>query len=144
MGLDARELFFQEDRILLTEGQEDVVLYPTVFEELGIEMPASLFGWGAGGAGNIKHLCAMLHDLGFRKVGALFDDDKAADRDEAAGRFPQYRFDLIPAKDVKTKQSRNGKGEVTGLLDRKYRLRDELRAPTQAVMNGMVNYFNQA
>jgi predicted ATP-dependent endonuclease of OLD family len=144
MGLDARELFFQEDRILLTEGQEDVVLYPTVFEELGIEMPASLFGWGAGGAGNIKHLCAVLHDLGFRKVGALFDNDMAADRDEAAERFPQYRFDLIPAKDVKTKQSRNGKGEVTGLLDRKYRLRDELRAPTQAVMNGMVNYFNQA
>ena len=28
LGLDAREIFFQNDKIILVEGQEDVVLYP--------------------------------------------------------------------------------------------------------------------
>ncbi|WP_182266349.1 ATP-dependent nuclease [Stenotrophomonas maltophilia] len=143
MGLDARELFFQEDRVLLTEGQEDVLLYPRVFEQLGLTMPATLFGWGAGGAGNIKHLCAVLHDLGFSRVGALFDDDKAADCTEARAAFTQYRFDMIPAKDVKTKKARkNGDEVVPGLLDEKYQLREELRAAAEQVVNAMVDYFN--
>ena len=51
-GLDARELFFLDDCVVLTEGQEDVVLYPTVASQLPIgSVPGHLFGWGVGGAG---------------------------------------------------------------------------------------------
>lgn len=143
MGLDARELFFQEDCVLLTEGQEDVLLYPRVFDQLGLSMPATLFGWGAGGAGNIKHLCAVLHDLGFNRVGALFDNDKEADCAEAQLAFPGYRFDMIPAKDVKTKKGRKRDDEVVpGLLDEKYRMREELKAPAKKVIDAMIEYFS--
>jgi predicted ATP-dependent endonuclease of OLD family len=141
LGLDAKELFFQEDGVLLTEGQEDVVLYPKVFEQLSIQMPAKIFGWGAGGAGNIKHLCQILNDLGFAKVGALFDNDKAADQQEGKDRFPGYVFELIPAKDVRTKPATPDKQAVKGLLDDSYQLRAELRGAASVVMARLVDYF---
>lgn len=143
LGLDAKELFFQEDNILLTEGQEDVMLYPKVFEQLGIEMPAEIFGWGAGGAGNIKHLCQVLSDLGFMRVAALFDNDKAADHADGKARFPDYAFELIPAKDVRTKPAKGDKAAEEGLLDDSYQLREELRAATQAVTTRLIEYFQQ-
>ena len=37
-GLDAREFFFQEDGIILVEGQEDVLLYPEIAKQLGKEI----------------------------------------------------------------------------------------------------------
>ncbi|CDZ27980.1 Hypothetical protein, partial CDS, partial [Neorhizobium galegae bv. officinalis] len=48
LGINARELFFQEDGIILAEGQEDVVLYPEVFNQLGVSLPGTFFGWGVG------------------------------------------------------------------------------------------------
>jgi predicted ATP-dependent endonuclease of OLD family len=89
-GLDARELFFQEDNIILTEGQEDVLLYPEVAEQVEQKLEGSFFGWGAGGAGNIKHLCGVLSDLGFSKVASLLDSDKADEAKELKLSFPQY------------------------------------------------------
>ncbi|EIM03080.1 hypothetical protein UUA_01260 [Rhodanobacter thiooxydans LCS2] len=144
LGLDAKELFFQEDNILLTEGQEDVMLYPTVFKQLGIEMPAEIFGWGAGGAGNIKHLCQVLSDLGFMRVAALFDNDKTVDHADGKSRFPDYIFELIPAKDIRTKPAKDGKAPVEGLLDDSYKLREELRAATRAVMTRLIEYFQRS
>lgn len=141
MGLDAREMFFLEDRILLTEGQEDVVLYPTVFAQLGFRMPASLFGWGAGGAGNIKHLCTVFRELGFEKVAAVFDNDKAADCEELQRLFPNYLSEMIPARDVKTKPARSGGGEIEGLLDRELLIREELKGPTQVLLGKLSHYF---
>jgi len=141
LGLDAKELFFQEDNILLTEGQEDVMLYPKVFNQLGVEIPAEIFGWGAGGAGNIRHLCQVLKDLGFVKVAALFDNDKVVDHAECKERFPGYLFEVIPAKDVRTKPARSGNSIVEGLLDDSYQLREYFRTETQAVATRLIEYF---
>ena len=66
-GLDAREFFFQEDGIILVEGQEDVLLYPEIAKQLGKEIQGSFFGWGVGGSGNIPKLCSIAKDLGFKK-----------------------------------------------------------------------------
>lgn len=111
-GLDARELFFQEDRIILTEGQEDVLLYPRVAEQLGVSLTGSFFGWGAGGASNIAHLCSILKDLGFSKVAALLDGDKAAEASKLKRDFPEFFFACIPAKDIRTKPGREATEEV--------------------------------
>lgn len=35
------------------------------------------FGWGAGGAGNMSIIIAVLSELGFEKVSVIFDSDKA-------------------------------------------------------------------
>lgn len=124
-GLDARELFFQEDRIVITEGQEDVLLLPQIAEQLGIQVNWAFFGWGAGGAGNIGHLCAIFKDLGFKKVVGLLDGDKANDRDKLSKEFPEFHFLCIPAKDIRTKPARKAEEEVIGLLDTDRKLRAE-------------------
>lgn len=125
LGLDARELFFQEDGIILTEGQEDVLLYPVVAGQLDRELPGSLFGWGAGGAHNIQHLCKILEDLGFDKIAALLDYDKVEVASDLRTKFPRFFFGTIPANDVRTKKARKASSEVTGLLNGDLVLRPE-------------------
>ncbi len=141
-GLDARELFFQEDRIILTEGQEDVLLFPRVAAQLGMSISANFFGWGAGGAGNIAHLCRILSDLGFKKVAALLDGDKADEAKVLATSFPSYFFGVIPAKDIRTKPARKATDEVAGLLDENLALRSEYRDPTAAALTSLAKHMD--
>lgn len=124
-GLDARELFFQEEQIILTEGQEDVLLYPRVAGQLGVSVAGNFFGWGAGGANNITHLCLILKDLGFKKVAGLLDGDKVSEAAKLAHDFPDFHFACIPAKDIRTKPPRNATNEVAGLLDDRMVLKPE-------------------
>lgn len=132
-GLDARELFFQEDRIILTEGQEDVLLYPRIAEQLNLCLPGTFFGWGVGGAGNIEHLCRILSDLGFSKVAALLDGDKSSKLGDLKSEFQNFFFACIPAKDIRTKPARNSTDEVAGLLDDSLVLKSEFEAPLRTM-----------
>lgn len=141
-GLGARELFFQEDRIILTEGQEDVVLYPQVAAQLGKTIDANFFGWGAGGASNIPHLCRILSDLGFMKVAALLDGDKADEARALSASFPDYFFQVIPAEDIRTKPARKATDQVVGLLDEKLALKSEYRDATAAVFSSLAEYMD--
>ncbi len=141
-GLDAKELFFQEDRIILTEGQEDVLLFPRVAQQLGVSVPGNFFGWGAGGASNIVHLCRILNDLGFKKVAALLDGDKSAEVDSLALEFPEYYFDCIPAKDIRTKSARRATEEVQGLLDENLELKSEYSEPMAKVFSTLSAHMN--
>lgn len=121
-------MFSQEDKIIVTEGQEDVLLYPRVAEQLCAPLAGNLFGWGAGAASNIAHLCGIFRDLEFKKVAGLLDGAKFA---EAAGRrtsFPEFHFECIPAKDIRTKHAREASVEVTGLLDDKLVVRPQVSA----------------
>lgn len=124
-GINGRELFFQEDGIILTEGQEDVVLYPAVFSQLGLEVPGSFFGWGVGGADKMEKIAAILHDLGFTKVAGILDGDKENLLMPLATKFPDYFFATIPAKDIRTKEPRQATDGTVGLLDEKRVLRTE-------------------
>jgi predicted ATPase len=133
-GLDARELFFQEDKVILTEGQEDVMLYPQVAEQLGVRIGGSFFGWGAGGAGNIPHLCHILSALGFKKVAGLLDGDKMEEAESLSRSFPTFFFRCIPARDIRTKPARKATDGVPGLLDANLVLKSELRDATSALL----------
>lgn len=141
-GLDARELFFLEDHVILTEGQEDVMLYPLAAEQLEIPIVGSFFGWGAGGAGNIPHLCSILSDLGFKKVAGLLDGDKTSEAKQLAELFPTYFFRCIPAKDIRTKPAREAVDEVSGLLDAKLSLRDEYRDATATLLSELSKHMD--
>lgn len=141
-GLDARELFFQEDQIILTEGQEDVLLLPRVAEQVKAEITGSFFGWGAGGASNIRHLCQILKDLGYKKVAGLFDGDKTEERDKAAVEFPEFHFACIPAKDIRTKPPRKATDEVQGLLDEKLELKEEYAMQLKTLFGALSKHMN--
>lgn len=117
-GLDAREFFFQEDGIILVEGQEDVLLYPEIAKLLGKEIQGSFFGWGAGGADNIPHLCSIAKELGFKRVAAILDGDKKDCFENLENNFSEYHFEIIPADDIRTKPARKETPEKPGLLDK--------------------------
>src|SRR5690606_19488642 len=140
-GLDARELFFLEDQVILTEGQEDVLLIPAISEQMGFVLPGNLFGWGAGGASNIAHLCHILSDLGFAKVAAIFDADKQGEAQKCKAEFPNYFFLCIPAKDIRDKPPRRPTETVEGLLDQKLIVKAQYVAETKAVFNELTAYM---
>ena len=127
LGLDAREVFFQEDGIVVVEGQEDVVRYPTVLKELvgagkltqenASCLRERFFGWGAGGASNIKRIVALLCDLGFERVAGIFDKNQCHLIPDLRAGFSNYTFLSIPADDIRTKPATEGKEPICGLLD---------------------------
>lgn len=141
-GLDARELFFQEDQIILTEGQEDVLLFPKVAEQIEAKIVGSFFGWGAGGASNIRHLCIILKDLGYKKVAAILDGDKVEDKDKLVAEFPSFFFGCIPAKDIRTKPQRKATEEVQGLLDHKLNVKDEYADEVRMLLNSLHEHMS--
>lgn len=141
-GLDARELFFQDGGIVLTEGQDDVVLYPIVARQLSIgRVPGHLFGWGVGGAGNMQHLCRLLQDMGYKKVAGLLDNDQAATLPRLEREFPSYKFFAIPAKDVRDKDAVDARPAVTGLLENAKTLREEYREPMALIFGSIQTAF---
>lgn len=128
-GLDAREVFFQDERIIVTEGQEDVLLFPEIAKQVNLEIKGNFFGWGAGGASNIKHICQILKDLGYAKVIGLLDNDKETEKNDLMKDFPEYHFTCIPAKDIRTKKAIAAKDAVDGLLDKNIKLKSEFVNP---------------
>ena len=122
LGLDARSCFFAEDNIIITEGQEDVILYPEVLEQLEKKYEIPFFGFGAGGALSIRSVAHMLQVLGFKHIGAIYDGDKEKEFKEFNKVFKQFGYKawMIPANDIRDKKAQGSKAEVKGLLtDRK-------------------------
>ena len=119
LGLNAREAFFQEDGLIVLEGQEDVVYYPQVLEQLPVQFDLSdrFFGWGAGGANNVGKITDLLYDLGFKRVAAILDNDQRALIPDLREKYPDYFFAAIPANDVRTKPARPSQEDAEGLLD---------------------------
>lgn len=137
-GLNAREVFFLGDGIVVTEGQEDVVLLPDVFRQVGCPLEAEFFGWGAGGASNIPNVCTLLRSLGYRLVAAVYDNDKEAEMNAAQLMFPEYYFCCIPAADVRTKPERTIPSK-DGLLNSNGEMRPELQSATLDVAQAIRN-----
>lgn len=143
LGLDAREVFFLDDDVILVEGQEDVVYYEKVQAELGISLPATYFGWGVGGADNMELVAAMLSDLGYRNVVGLLDHDRVDLLPRLREKYPDYHFAAIPAPDVRTKKPRPEQTEKKGLLDESGKLRVEYQDDTRTLFDETARYFEQ-
>ena len=148
LGLDAREVFFQEERVILVEGQDDVVHYPIVLDELVVKyqfsrevafrLKESLFGWGAGGADNIEKFTALLRDLGFNQVVAIVDNNKKGIISDLKKNYANYSFRSIPADDIRTKDKENS---PEGLLDEQYKLRSKFVAQIKGMFSDINTYF---
>lgn len=113
LGLDAREIFFLEDKIILVEGQEDVIFLNLVFNHTGNQLNGDFYGWGVGGADNTDKVVAILSDLGFKKVTVIFDNNKSQLIPNLQQKFQHYFFKNIPTDDVRNKPDKN----IEGLID---------------------------
>ena len=145
LGLGARETFFQDDGVVLVEGQEDVVCYPSVLDQLekSGQLPGRcvfglkerFFGWGAGGAEKIEKIAAILRDLGFEHVAAILDNNKVELIPDLQKEFPNYCFFSIEADNIRTKES------IKGLLDQKGQLRQEFIQKTGEIFVEISQYI---
>jgi predicted ATP-dependent endonuclease of OLD family len=140
-GLNAKEVFFLDDGVIVVEGQEDVILLPKVFDELGVNLPAEFFGWGAGGAENIKHVCSILEDLGFLRVAAIFDNDKQKATEDTRAAFPLYYVSQLPADDVRSKAASNRPAK-RGLLTSSYAIDPDYESATRAMVKEVSEFLS--
>lgn len=124
LGLDASEVFFLDDKIILVEGQEDVIFFPKVLGQISIKLFGHFFGWGVGGASKMPTVAAILKELGFDKVVGLLDKNMAGLKPELQERFPNYFFEVIPADDVRSKPAHVLRPRVKGLLDERGQIRE--------------------
>lgn len=153
LGLDAREVFFQDDGVVVVEGQEDVLHYPKVLEELvslcklqkedASWLREQFFGWGAGGASKIGLIVALLCDLGFERVAGVFDKNQSDLIPDLQSKFSNYVFHAIPADDVRTKSGTDGREPTSGLLDESHSLRPEFAKETGEVFNLIIGKLRE-
>ncbi len=134
LGLEAREIFFYEDGVLMLEGQEDVLLLPEVAKQLGITFRHAMFGWGVGGADKMNIVASILRDMGFTRVAGLVDADKKEAYEKLSKDFPRYSFYLLPADDIRTKDTQKEKPAKNGVLDKDRKVRGELIEPVAKLL----------
>jgi predicted ATPase len=141
LGLDAREVLFLEDDVILVEGQDDVLGYREVFRRLDGPTNASFFGWGVGGASKMELIALLLRDLGIRRVYGILDAGHDLEIARLRSTFPDYKCDQLPAPDIRTKEARPPVPEKIGLFDDKWELRPEWIEPTQALVTRAKDYL---
>jgi len=141
LGQDANEVFFLNDKVLLVEGQEDVMFLPRALNDLGIELTGSIYGWGVGGADKMSLIASILKDLGFSKVAGLLDNDKRNLLEKFASDHKKFHFCAIPADDVRNNPNRIKPGKTTLLDPGNEKVGQPFRSDTRAVFDGINSYF---
>lgn len=141
IGSDARSCFFAEDGYIITEGQEDVVLFPIILKELGMKEDIPFFGFGAGGASNINKIAHIFQCLGFSHIGAIFDGDKRQEYENFIHKYEKssYKAWIIPADDVRDKPEVNTEAK-SGLLDRKRNIKPLYKSELDKIFNDIITY----
>lgn len=145
LGTDARSCFFAEDRLIIAEGQEDVVLYPKIMNELGKEGPMPFFGYGAGGASNIIEVAHLLYNLGFQKIGAIYDGDKREDYNKFNQEFAScgYKAWIIPADDIRDKEESKSEAK-SGLMDKdRKHVKEEYKAELSSLFDEIDSFLKE-
>lgn len=117
LSLNANEIFFLKDNVILTEGQEDVLCYKNIFKQLEYVPDASFFGWGVGGADKFKFVLDILQDLGYEKVFVILDNDKRDTIQDYAEKYYLYSFYAIQADDVRNKERDKKLNNLIKIID---------------------------
>jgi hypothetical protein len=117
LGLDQRGVFFLEDGIILFEGQEDVVVFQSIAQQLHLELPGAVYGWGVGGHTNFPVVCHLLKELGFKRIAAVLDAGTEETRKILAQKFPEIAVFTLPTPDVRDKPAQIARTEKAGLAN---------------------------
>lgn len=142
-GLIASEVFFLYENIILVEGQEDVVIYRKILLDLGIKLEGDFYGWGVGGADNMKNIAGILKDLGFKKVVGILDADKAANIPGLLALFPTYSFLSINKDDVRDKNETVAKPAKEGLAGTDGKIKPENIENITQIFAETITYFKK-
>lgn len=140
MGFEAKEVFFLEDNIILVEGQEDVIFYPLIAKQLGLEFKGNFFGWGVGGAPKMEYIINILKDLGYKKVSIILDGDKPEDKERLEGIYSDYNFFIIPADDIRDKKPRDKSLGKTGIVDSGGKIKSEYKKGMEELIKEINRY----
>jgi predicted ATPase len=111
----AREVFFA-DEVVFFEGQEDVGIIRRFTEQESIPS-IETFGYGVGGAGNVKYFLKMALDLGIPTC-AVFDGSSRREWDDARNMFPGAMITLLPTEDIRDKPPSPGRSARDGMFRR--------------------------
>lgn len=140
LGLEASEVFFLDDDIILVEGQDDVVIYKKIAEQIGIQFSGSFFGWGVGGAKKMGFFVSMFRDLGYKKIAIIFDGDMQEEAGEIRKKYPGYHVVTIPEEDIRDKKGRNIKAK-NGITKSNGKIKDEYLELAKTMVNEINSYF---
>jgi hypothetical protein len=138
-GLDAKEVFFLSDGVVLVEGQEDVVVLRRFEIELGKKVAGTLYGWGVGGAGNFSLFMQLLKELGFKKVTAILDGNMEATAQALSSKYPEYQVFTIVTDDIRDKSPRTI-SEKSGYATTDGKLKEQYRSDAQRLMEKIQAY----
>lgn len=142
LGVNAQEIFFCAERVVLVEGQEDIVFLERVQESIGLRLKGNLLGWGVGGAENMRFFARVLRELGFSKLVGILDGNRSSLATELNQEYPGFHFFAIQANDIRTKKARPAVPEVEGLLDeRNMAVRPEYVDDTLSKLQKANDYF---
>jgi predicted ATPase len=137
LGLAANEIFFLEDGVFVTEGQEDVVVYQLLAKQIDKPFDGTFFGWGSGGAEKMPFVIQLLRDLGFTAVVGILDGNRADLAKTLDSSFAPFEFVSIPTADVRSKDARKATAEIFGLADHGGRLIPEHSDAVHDLIDGV-------
>ena len=140
LGIDASEVFFLEDNIILVEGQEDVVIFNKIADSLELPFRGTFFGWGAGGAAKIKMFLTLFQELGFKKVVAIFDGDMKGNAENVRELFPKYHIEVLEEDDIRDKKQRKINSK-TGITDENGDLKEQYRSYARKLIESINSYL---
>ena len=144
LGLDANEVFFLSDGVILVEGQEDVLYFPRVLADLGRSISGDFYGWGVGGANKMSVVARILADLGFNKVVGILDSNARTQQAEMSKSFAQYLFVAQPADDIRVKKAADGGDTPSSLLAEDHvTVREEFRDATNSMFDEIEAYMGK-
>ena len=141
-GVDAKELFFLEDGAILVEGQEDVVIFNKLSQDLNINILGSFWGWGVGGASKMPIFLSILNELGYKKVVAIYDGDKLEDKKNVEKNYQEYRFYNISTNDIRDKKEVQVKPAKKGITTENGIIKDEYVTEITELFSQVNEYFS--
>lgn len=139
-GMDAKEIFFENDRIVILEGQEDVI-FLSKLDPVGKLDGASIFGWGSGGAANMTNVCGVLHALGHNKVVGILDNNRPDDIAALRKSWPGFGFFELPAPDIRTKKAQKARSRVDGVVGQNGRVRTIYAKEVEELISNIVDFM---
>lgn len=138
LGISANEIFFLNDNVILTEGQDDVICYKNIFKQKGFSINASFFGFGVGGADNTENIVNLLKNLGYDRVYCIFDNDKRDIASQIQKKYPEYMTFTISANDVRNKKINKNALNVLDKINNSD-LSNEVKAKVSSYINEEFN-----
>lgn len=140
LGLDANEIFFLDDKIILVEGQEDIIIFNKISNLINKDFYGNFFGWGVGGASKMSVFLNLFESLGYKKIVAIYDGDKKEEMEADKTQFLNFKFVSLCTEDIRDKRGRTITSKI-GLTDIGGNLKDEHKVFVENLIDEVNDYL---